>query len=110
MLGALTVGGATLLAACESSPADSGESAPAAAEGGGEFSCNEPGQLEGLTEAQIQNREAQNYTDTTPNPAQRCDNCGLWEDPAPGENCGGCSVVAGPIHPAGWCSIWVPAA
>ncbi len=107
MLGALSVGGMALLSACEADPGD-GPTPTAADDGNGDFSCNEPGQLEGLSEAEMQTREVNNYVDTTPNPEQRCDNCGLWEDPAAGENCGGCTVVAGPIHPAGWCSIWVP--
>jgi hypothetical protein len=106
LLGALAAGGATLLAACEASPR---EETPTVTNDNGEFSCDDPSDLQGLSEAQLQTREANNYVDRTPNPDQRCDNCALWQDPAAGANCGGCTVVAGPIHPGGWCSIWVPA-
>ena len=107
LLGALTVGAGTLLAACEQPAPTNGEE-PAPAAENGDFSCDSPEDVAGLSEAEMQTREANNYVDQTPNPEQRCDNCALWEDPAAGEDCGGCSVVAGPIHPAGWCQIWVP--
>ncbi|MFU8802250.1 MAG: high-potential iron-sulfur protein [Bradymonadaceae bacterium] len=103
LLGAVSVGGAAFLAACESQPAQPAAAPEAAA---ADFSCTD---VSGLNAAQIATRTTNEYVDQTPNPEQRCDNCALWVDPAAGENCGGCSVVAGPIHPAGWCKIWVPA-
>lgn len=109
ILGALTVGAGSLLAACETQerpPAGTDETADA---GNGEFSCDDAAATSDLTEAEMATRTNNNYVDQTPNPQQRCDNCALWVDAEAGQNCGGCTVVAGPIHPAGWCSIWVPA-
>jgi len=37
---------------------------------------------------------------TTPNGAQRCDKCALWQAP------NACKLVAGPIAPAGWCVLF----
>lgn len=113
VLGALTLGAGTLLAACEQPAGDApaggqGQEqaqAPAADEG---FSCDDPEDLAGLSEAELQTRTANNYVEPSPEADQQCDNCGLWQEPAAGEDCGGCTVVQGPIHPEGWCSIWVP--
>ena len=38
---------------------------------------------------------------TTPNGAQRCDNCMQWRPPA------SCQVIDGVISKAGWCKIYV---
>jgi hypothetical protein len=112
VLGALTLGAGTLLAACEQPAGDApagGQDqaqAPAAEEG---VSCDSPEALADLSEAQLQTRTANNYVEESPEADQQCNNCGLWQDPAAGEDCGGCTVVQGPINPEGWCSIWVPA-
>ncbi len=37
----------------------------------------------------------------TPKGAARCDNCIQWQNPD------ACKVVAGPIAPSGWCSIYM---
>ena len=37
---------------------------------------------------------------TSPNGAQRCDKCALWQSP------NACKLVAGPIAPAGWCVLF----
>jgi hypothetical protein len=46
------------------------------------------------------------YVDRAPNPAQKCNNCAQWV-PAGPDQCGGCKVIKGPIHPEGWCKLWV---
>jgi hypothetical protein len=66
--------------------------------------------VSGLTEDQIQTREGFDYVGQTPYPEQRCDNCHLWVEPAANQVCGGCTIIAGPINPAGWCTAWVPTA
>ncbi len=68
------------------------------------FSCTD---TSGLTDAQIQQRESVNYVDESPNPEQLCSNCQLYTEPEEGAQCGGCQVVPGPIHPDGWCDLWV---
>ncbi|MEX0822255.1 MAG: high-potential iron-sulfur protein [Rhodothermales bacterium] len=70
------------------------------------FSCMD---TSGLTDAQIQQRESTNYVDESPNPDQLCSNCQLYTQPEAGAQCGGCQVVPGPIHPDGYCDLWVAA-
>ncbi|MGM0559415.1 MAG: high-potential iron-sulfur protein [Myxococcota bacterium] len=71
-----------------------------------ELDCTD---TEGLSKAEIKVRESLKYTDESPKPDQFCDNCALWK-PADSENsCGGCQIMAGPIHPKGWCTAWAPA-
>ncbi len=66
--------------------------------------CND---LSDLTDDEIQTREAFEYVAETPNPDERCDNCQFWLPDEHGEECGGCDLFAGPVHPAGWCNSWV---
>lgn len=89
----------------ESGAAESAAEAPAGG-GMGEsgFSCTD---TSGLTDAQVQQRGAVNYVDATPNPEQLCSNCQLYTQPEGGAQCGGCQVVPGPIHPDGYCDLWV---
>lgn len=70
----------------------------------GEFTCTDES---GLTEQEKSVRAVQEYVDRTPRNDQDCANCGLYTE-APAGQCGGCTVVPGPIHPDGWCKIWVP--
>ena len=62
--------------------------------------------LTGLTEDQKSFREDTGYVAETPIPAERCDNCQYWRAPRGEAPCGGCTVIAGPIHPAGYCDLW----
>ena len=68
------------------------------------FSCTD---TSGLTEQEIQMRENSEYVDESPHADKRCDNCQLFTQPASGEQCGGCQVIKGPIHPEGYCNLWV---
>lgn len=109
MLGALATGAGTLLSACEpsgSSPT-TGSTRKGNTEAGESVSCDD---LSGLSEAQIATRTNNAYVEETPKPEQRCDNCALYTQPDSSAECGGCTVVAGPINPGGWCRIWAPAA
>lgn len=96
----------TLLSACggggENGAAAEGGTAGEAAPGG--FSCTD---TSGLTEAQVQQRQNANYVDDSPHEDMRCDNCQLYVEAEEGEQCGGCQVLAGPIHPLGYCDLWV---
>jgi High potential iron-sulfur protein len=47
------------------------------------------------------------YVDQTPDAAKRCSGCVQYVPAAP-DACGGCKVVKGPIHPDGWCKLYVP--
>jgi hypothetical protein len=105
LLGAAALGAGTLLSACDppEPTVDDEDEAPA----NDEFSCNDEQALADLTDDEIARREELEYTDDTPNPQERCDNCVHWQEPGAGENCGGCAILAGPFHPAGWCNQWV---
>lgn len=59
----------------------------------------------GLTPAQITTRQSQQYTDVSPHADKTCDNCNFYTA-APPNQCGGCTVIAGPIHPDGYCNLW----
>ncbi len=77
--------------------------------GNGEEAVDDPcADLSGLSESDIQLRETLEYTAETPIPDERCDNCEYWVADEHGPQCGGCTLFAGPVHPAGWCNSWVP--
>ena len=65
--------------------------------------------LSGLTADEIETREMYDYVDQSTEPQEYCDNCEYWEPARDSEACGGCSLMAGPIHPKGWCSAWFEA-
>jgi hypothetical protein len=59
----------------------------------------------GLSADEAATRKTLAYVDRASDPAKPCDKCMLYKPAAP-EACGGCSVVKGPVHPAGSCSAW----
>ncbi len=91
-IGVAGVGAGTLLSACGGGGGQ-----------GADFTCTD---TSGLTEAEVQMRQTLQYVDQSPFPDKVCDNCALWQDPAAGQQCGGCTVVKGPIHPKGHCTSW----
>ncbi len=99
VLGAATVGGSAFLAACQSGGGESGG-------GGGGFACDD---VSGLTDAEKATRQGVNYIDQTTTEGQMCSNCTHFTS-AGATACGSCAVVKGPIHPDGWCTLWVAAA
>ena len=106
--GVLALGGASLLSACkaeEKKPAEKPAAEKPAAEkpaakGGG---CED---LAGLSDADKSTRTAMKYVGKSAKAEQNCANCALYLPPKDGGACGACSVVKGPINPAGWCSVW----
>ena len=74
-------------------------------EGGGDdqISCTETA---GLSPAEIQTRQSQHYVDDSPNEGQTCSNCRFFQAPQQAGSCGGCQVLAGPIHPEGYCDLY----
>ena len=81
-----------------------------AACGGGDVTAASCEGYSALTAQDLSTREALGYVDATPNAAQRCDNCRLYNAAAAGADCGGCQLFAGPVAPAGWCRSWAQAA
>jgi hypothetical protein len=72
-------------------------------EGAGELTCTD---TSGLSQAQLQTRQSQNYVDESPNPNEKCSNCRFYQAPAQQGTCGTCQVIAGPIHPDGYCNLY----
>ncbi len=48
--------------------------------------------------------QQQAHYQSVPKNGQRCQNCSLFQPPA------SCSVVEGPVSPAGWCMLYQPKA
>jgi len=67
------------------------------------FSCTDE---TGLTDAERAVRRALQYVDRTPNPEQPCKVCTQWIEAPPRDDCGGCKVMKGPVHPEGWCKVF----
>lgn len=96
VFGVAGLGAGSILKAC-----GNGEDEPAA-------DADDPcADVSGLSEQEIQEREdIYEYVAETPNPDERCDNCQFWQPDRFGEECGGCELFAGPVHPGGWCNTW----
>src|SRR5690554_6910451 len=98
ILGALATGAGTLLTACEPSGSSPTTGSTRKGQQGGEAQAVSCDDTSGLNEAQISTRTTNGYVEQTPKPEQRCDNCSLYTQPESGADCGGCTVVAGPIN------------
>jgi hypothetical protein len=61
----------------------------------------------GLFPAERMRRTANEYADRSPKPPQYCFNCQYWVPADRSGECGECANVPGPIHPLGWCKIWI---
>jgi hypothetical protein len=62
--------------------------------------------VSGLTPAEAGVRTTLEYQDHSPFPDKLCDGC-IQYIPAPAvDQCGGCKVMKGPIHPKGHCKVW----
>lgn len=68
-----------------------------------ELSCTD---TTGLAAHQIQMRQTLQYVDASPDANKRCDNCRFYEAAPAANQCGGCKLVPGPIHPRGYCTSW----
>lgn len=63
-----------------------------------------------LAPADVEARRGQNYLDTSPDPAKRCDHCDHYVVPPNPKTCGGCKVLKGNIAAGGSCALFVPKA
>ena len=108
LFGAAGIGASTMLAACgggEQQSATPAAETPAETPTAEGFTCTD---TSGLTEAEVTMRTQLQYVDESPDPEKLCSNCALYTAaPAEGQ-CGGCTVVKGPIHPDGYCTSWAP--
>lgn len=72
----------------------------------GSFTCTD---TTGLSPDQISMRNQLEYVDLSPKgEVEDCKNCVLYTQPEAGVSCGGCTLLAGPIHPNGYCISWAP--
>jgi len=70
-----------------------------------ELDCKD---TDGLNTAAKQLRTALEYQDRSPlGEAKNCVNCQFYR-PVPKNECGACTLVQGPINPAGYCNSWAP--
>lgn len=75
--------------------------------GGGkkELSCMD---VTGLTGEQRRQRNTLAYVDKSPEANKLCNNCNFYKPPKQANTCGGCTLIAGPVHPKGHCKSWAP--
>lgn len=70
-----------------------------------ELDCKD---TEGLDKAAMQLRTTLQYQDHSPHgDAKTCSKCQFYKS-APNNECGGCTLVQGPINPGGYCNSWAP--
>ena len=62
--------------------------------------------LSELTSGQIKIRDTFGYVDRSDDADMICRTCEFWKAPAAGVLCGGCTLMAGPIHPEGFCDSY----
>jgi len=62
--------------------------------------------LTGLSAQDRQTRVTYGYRSQTLIEAKRCDNCHFWKAASGAGPCGSCTLVKGPIAPAGYCNSW----
>jgi hypothetical protein len=67
-------------------------------------SCND---VSGLSAADQEIRKTLEYVDRSMIAAQICEKCQQWIEPASPDQCGGCKVLKGPVHPQGHCKVFV---
>jgi len=109
LLGAVSIGTGSMLSACgggsENADADGGDmdGGETDAAASADFSCTD---TSGLTEQELATRENLGYVDESPDPEKLCSNCQFYQPAGEGE-CGGCTLIKGPIHPDGYCNSWV---
>ncbi|HJK94606.1 MAG TPA: high-potential iron-sulfur protein [Polyangiaceae bacterium LLY-WYZ-15_(1-7)] len=81
-----------------------GEEGGGSGGGSDELSCTD---TSGLEPAAVQTRNSLAYVDASPHgAAKNCTNCQFYEAAPSAGQCGGCTIVPGPIHPEGYCNSW----
>ena len=103
-LGLAGVGASAVLTACgnaEQKPEQKPATPPAAPKA--ELKCDD---VAALSEEDKGTRTNNGYVSKSTTPGKACDNCQLYQPGAP-DACGACTLVKGPIHPKGYCRVWV---
>jgi hypothetical protein len=71
--------------------------------GGDTLRCDD---VSGLSAADADFRRGQGYVERSTRPGRACDTCNFYTAGAPSA-CGECTLIHGPINPAGYCNLWV---
>lgn len=89
----------SLLVACGGGSDDSSQAA----------SCSD---LSQLSQQEMKQRKQMvkslKYVEESPKPDRTCSNCNLFVKKEYGDDCGGCTLFPGPVHPQGYCNSWAP--
>ena len=62
----------------------------------------------GLTQDEIKTRTSLAYVDRSADPKKHCVDCQQYIAPPSIDQCGGCKVLKGPVHPRGSCNVFTP--
>ncbi len=60
----------------------------------------------GLSPSDADFRRGQGYVERSTRPGRTCDSCNFYQAGA-ASACGECTLIRGPINPAGYCNLWV---
>ena len=101
-MGAAVVGGGSLISACGGGGDEGGSSGQA----GSTAAADPCGDLTGLTDTDLQLRKNLKYVVVSTEEGKNCANCKFYLADQFGEQCGGCQLFKGPVHPKGNCSSW----
>lgn len=71
--------------------------------GGSNLVCTD---VSKLSEAEKAARTSLKYVDKSTEAGKSCSNCQLYKPAAQATVCGACTVLKGPINPAGHCASW----
>lgn len=69
--------------------------------------CAKPG---ALSETEKRQRQLDNYTEKSPDPARTCSRCVYFTAGTQAIACGKCAIFNGPANPKGKCDDWAPRA
>ena len=70
----------------------------------GPSSCND---TTGLKPDEIQTRQTVAYVDRAADSNKTCEKCQQYVAAAAKDQCGSCKVIKGPVHPEGYCNLFV---
>ncbi len=106
-LGLMATGATAVLAACDKGDKKDDKKADKKADKKvakkGPLKCDD---VTGLSDADKATRTNNKYVEKSATPGKKCDGCQLYKVGAAGA-CGTCTLVKGPINPAGTCNVWV---
>lgn len=100
MAGTALVGGSFFFTSCNSKKKEQDESSSSDVN-----ACND---LSGISESELAKRKSFGYTEETPIPENKCDNCSLYMPPEAGDKCGKCMLFKGPVYSSAYCTYWAP--